>query len=450
MTANLDLARHAVDLALRAGAEQCDAYLLAYEESDVTVRLGKTERLIEAGSRQLGLRVITGGRTAVCSTSDLSEEALERFARETAELAAISAPDPHAGLPDPITLARPAADALQLFDERLQGLTTEEKLRMAGECEAAAFAADSRITNSDGATVTTRAGEVCLANSHGFAGSYPYTRVSLVVEVMADDAEGKKRNGYWFSSERSLHRLLSPQEVGRTAAARAAGQVGARKVPTAQVPVVFEPIMAARLMGDLANCLTGSALYRRATFLADRVGQQVGSPLFTLADDPSIPAAGSRPWDGEGVASARRVLFDGGRFEGFLFDTYSGRRTGNRSTGSANRGVEGGPTPGPSNLVLEAPEKMPVAELLAGVKQGLLVTELIGHGFNPTTGDWSRGAGGYWIENGEVAFPVTEVNVSGRFDAMLAGIDAVADDRAWFGSTATPTLRIQGMTVSGL
>lgn len=448
---NLDVAREAVELARHAGAEACDAYLVAYEESDVTVRLGKTEKLIEAGSRSLGLRVITGGRTAVCSTSDLSGDALLRLAQETVELARISAPDDYAGLPDPALLASRGADGLQLFDERLESLTTEEKLRMATECEAAAFAADPRISNSDGANFSARAGEVCLANSLGFAGAYPYTRVSLAVEVMADDAEGKKRNAYWFSSERSLHRLLPPDEIGRIAARRAVDQIGARKVPTAQVPIIFEPMIAAQLLGDLVACLTGDALYRGATFLAGRQGATVGSPLVTIADDPSVPAAsGSRPFDGEGVRAGRRVLFNEGVFEGFLFDSYSGRRTGNASTGSANRGVESAPSPGPSNLVFEAPGGTPVSNLLGDVRAGLLVTSLIGHGFNPTSGDWSRGAGGFWIEDGRVAFPVTEVNVSGRLPDMLAAIDGAGDDRAWFGAIAVPTLRIQGMTVSGL
>ncbi|MCK9518834.1 MAG: TldD/PmbA family protein [Dehalococcoidia bacterium] len=451
MTTNLDLALRAVELARRAGAEQCDAFLVAYDESNVTVRLGKTEKLIEASSRQLGLRVINGGRTAVCSSSDLSDAALERLARETVELATISAPDEHAGLPEPALLARATVDGLQLYDERLGALTVDEKLGMTTACEQAAFDADGRITNSDGATLSTRAGEISLANSLGFAASYPHTRVSLAVEVMADDADGKKRNAYWYSAERSLHRLLPPEEIGRIAARRAVGQIGARKVPTRQVPIVFEPMMAGRLLGDLASCVTGSALYRQATFLAGRTGERVGSELLTVIDDPSIPAAsGSRPFDGEGVTASPRPLFTNGVFEGFLFDSYSARRTGNRSTGSANRGVESSPSPGPSNLVLKGPRTVPVESLLKEIGEGLLVTELIGHGFNPTSGDWSRGAAGYWIENGELAYPVTEVNVSGTLEAMLAGVDAVGDDLTWFGAVAAPTLRIQGMTLSGL
>jgi len=449
-TAAIEVARQAVELAKRAGAEQCDAYMRMYDESEVTIRLGETEKLVEAGSRSLGLRVITGGRTAVCSTADLSEESLERLARETVELARISAPDEYAGLPSPDDFARASTDGLQLYDERLGSLTTEEKIRMAKACEAAAFAVDSRITNSEGATVTTRSGEVALANSLGFAASYPATAVALMVEVMADDADGKKRNDYWFSSERSLHRLLEPEDVGRIAAKRALAQLGAVKVPTKQVPVVFEPMMAVRLLGDFAACANGGALYRGASFLAGSLDTPVGSPLVTITDDPLEPGrGGSRPFDGEGVASRRTALVEAGVFRGFLFDSYTARRAKARTTGSAARGVESLPAPAPSNLVFQ-PGGMPASEVVATVEDGFFVTAVMGQGFNPSTGDFSRGAAGFWIENGRLAYPVTEVNISGRLGEMLAAVDAVGDDLSWFGGMAAPTVRVSRMTVSGL
>jgi len=448
--AAIEVARQAVELAKRAGAEQCDAYMRVYDESEVTIRLGETEKLVEAGSRSLGLRVITGGRTAVCSTADLSEESLERLARETLELARISAPDEYAGLPSPDDFARASTDGLQLYDERLGSLTTEEKIRMAKACEAAAFAVDSRITNSEGATVTTRSGEVALANSLGFAASYPATAVALMVEVMADDADGKKRNDYWFSSERSLHRLLEPEEVGRIAAKRALAQLGAVKVPTKQVPVVFEPMMAVRLLGDFAACASGGALYRGATFLAGRLDTPVGSPLVTITDDPLEPGrGGSRPFDGEGVASRRTALVEAGVFRSFLFDSYTARRAKARTTGSAARGVESLPAPAPSNLIFQ-PGGTPASEVVATVEDGFFVTAVMGQGFNPSTGDFSRGAAGFWIQNGRLAHPVTEVNISGRLGEMLAAVDAVGDDLSWFGGMAAPTVRVSRMTVSGL
>lgn len=446
----LEIARRAVQLARAAGAEQCDAFVSMYAESNVTIRLGELEKLIEAGSMSLGLRVINGGRTAVCSTSDLSPASLERFATDTVELAAISEPDEFAGLPEPALLATQAnADALGLYDERIESLTTEQKIAMAKACEGAAFATDSRITNSDGASLSTRSGQVALVNSLGFEGTYPATTISLVVEAIAEDAEGKKRNGYWYSAERSLHRLADPEDVGRIAARRTIDQLGARKVATCQVPVVFEPMMAVALAADLVGCATGSALYRGATFLANRVGDAIGSPLVTITDDPSLPGRlGSRPFDGEGVATRRNAIFTGGVFRGFLFDCYTARRMRHQSTGSAQRGVESAPMPGPSNLVFE-PGVTPPEEIIAGVASGLYLTTLMGSGFNPATGDYSRGAAGFWIEGGRVAYPVTEINISGRMDAMLASIDAVGSDLAWFGSSAAPTIRIREMTVSG-
>ncbi len=446
----LQIAQSVVQLARAAGAEQCDVVVSMYTEANVTVRLGELEKLIEAGSMSLGLRVINDGRTAVCSTSDLSPQSLERFAAETVDLASISERDEYAGLPEEHLLAKGvSASGLALYDERVESLTTEEKIRMARACEGAAFATDPRVTNSDGASLSTRIGQFALANSLGFAGSYPSTTVSLMVEAIADDAEGKKRNGYWYTAETSLGRMMDPEQVGRIAARRAVDQIGARKVPTTRAPVIFEPDMAVSLMRGLAGCAGGDALYRGATFLASRKGETIGSRLVTIVDDPALPGRfGSEPFDGEGVATYKKLLFDHGRFEGFLFDCYTARRTGNTTTGSAQRGVESLPSPGASNLVWEAGDTAPEA-IIAGVSSGFYVTSLMGSGFNPTTGDYSRGAGGFWIEDGKIAYPVSEINISGRIDEMLANVDALGDDLTWFGSTAAPTVRISQMTVSG-
>ena len=446
-----EIARQLVQLAKRAGAEQCDAIVSMYTESNVTVRLGELEKLIEAGSMSAGLRVINGGRTAVCSTSDLSPQALERFAAETVDLASISEPDEYAGLPEPELLSK-ATDAagLSLYDEHLEALSTDEKIRMAKACEGAAFAADKRITNSDGASLSTRIGQMALANSHGFEGSYPATSISLMVEAIADDAEGKKRNGYWYAAERSLHRLADPEEIGRIAARRTVDQLGARKMPTRQVPVVFEPMMTVALMGDLIGCATGGALYRGSTFLANRRGETIGSALVNIVDDPTRPGSlGARPFDGEGVGARRNGVFEGGVFSAFLMDCYTGRRTGLATTGSAQRGIESLPAPGPSALVFEAGTDS-LESIIGGVSEGLYLTTLMGNGFNPTTGDYSRGAGGFWIENGKIAFPVTEVNISGHMNDILGGVDAVGDDLQAFGSSAAPTIRVKAMMVSGL
>ena len=446
----LEIARTLVSLARRAGAEQCDAIVSMYTEANVTIRLGELEKLIEAGSMSAGLRVINGGRTAVCSTSDLSPASLEGFARDAVDLASISEPDEFAGLPDPSELSRATTAAgLSLFDEHLETLTTEEKIRMAKACEGAAFAADARITNSDGASLSTRIGQLALANSHGFEGSYPATSISLMVEAIADDEDGKKRNGYWYAAERALHRLMDPEQIGRIAARRTLDQLGARKIATRQAPVVFEPRMTVALMGDLIGCATGGALYRGATFLANRAGTRLGSELVNIVDDPTRPGGlGSRPFDGEGVAARRNEVFRNGTFSHFLFDCYTGRRTGHATTGSAQRGIESLPAPGASTLVFE-PGMQSADAIIGGVSEGLYLTTLMGNGFNPTTGDYSRGAAGFWIENGRIAYPVTEVNISGQMESMLAGVDAVGDDLEWFGSSGAPTIRVREMTISG-
>ncbi len=449
-TSPLELVGRAVDLASSYGAEQCDAFANAQTESTVSIRLGEIEKLIEATSRSLGLRVITGGRTAVCSTSDFTDAAFEQFVADTVELAAISAPDEFAGLPEPESLASKGADSLQLYDERIEILSLDERINVARSCEAAALSFDSRITNSEGASLSTSIGEVALANSRGFAASYPATSISLSTEALADDKDGKKRNAWWFSAERNLRSLMDPETLGRIAAQRAVDQLGARKTETKRVPVIFEPMMAARLAGDVAGCATGGALYRGATFLAGRVGELIASPLVNVVDDPTLPArAGSRPFDGEGVSARRNVLFEEGRFAGFLFDCYTARRMDSKTTGSAQRGVASLPEPGPANLIFE-PGATAAEDIVADTTEGLLVTALMGFGFNPTTGDYSRGVGGFWIENGAIAYPVAEANISGNISSMLADVDAVGSDLSWFGSTAAPTIRISQMTVSGV
>ncbi len=446
----LEAACRAVEHAIAVGADQCDVFVQSYSESSVTVRRFDVEKLIEAGGHSLGLRVIHGGRTAICSTSEFEDDSLEKIARQAFELVQVAAVDPYAGLPDSADVTTPSVDGLQLYDESLRSMSVESKITIAQSCEEAAFAEDDRVSNSNGATLATRAGEVAVANSNGFAASYPGTSISLTVEVMADDDEGKKRNAYWFSSERFLHRLDGPEHVGRTAARRAVAQLGARKVETGSFPVVFEPATSVDLLRLLSGCVSGESLYRGASFLVQSADQKVGSPLVDIADDPRLPGrGGSRPFDGEGVTTSARKLFDKGVFKGFLFDSYTARRAGARTTGSAHRGPQTLPSPGASNVVW-SPGDSPPGEVVAGIGEGLFVTSLMGFGFNPTTGDFSRGAGGFWIKDGELAFPVAEINISGRMDEMLMAVDAVGDDLTWFGTSAAPTIRVAEMTVSGL
>jgi PmbA protein len=446
----LSIASDIVEKARRLGAVEADVVLFSSTESSVQVRRGQVERIIDAGSHAAGIRVIKGKRTAICSTADLTPKALDQMVRDTVELAAISEPDEYAGLPDRAELAGGNPPNLQLYDERIEAISADEMKEVALRCEQAAFDYDARITNSDGATMEVTRGLVTLANSLGFSGSYPSTSAAISVEVMCDEPDGKKRNDSWYSVERALHRLETAEEVGRKAAARAVAKIGARKVGTTQVPVVWEAPVALALLRIIAGAVSGEALYRRSTFLADLEGQQVGSPIFNLRDDPLLPGRlGSRPFDGEGVGSRPVTVFENGIFRNFLFDSYHARRLGRRTTGAAQRGIDSAPSPGTSNFVLGAGETEPDA-LYSDIEEGLYLTDLMGFGVNLTTGDFSRGAQGFWIEKGRLAYPVTEINVSGNLKDMLGGIEALGNDVLWRGGSAAPSLRMSRLTVSGL
>ncbi|MBF6600901.1 MAG: TldD/PmbA family protein [Dehalococcoidia bacterium] len=447
-----DLVVLATDVVARArqlGADEADAYLLSGIESSVSVRRGEVERLIEAGSRSVSIRVIREKRTAVCNTSDFTPRALDALVQSAVELAKISEPDEFAGLPAKEDLASDYGAGLGLFDESIESLTVDEMKDVVLRAERAAFDFDARVTNSEGAEFAAERGQLVLANSLGFAGTFPYTAASFAVSVIADDADGKKRNDSWFSAERRLHRLESPEEVGRRAAARAVRKLGAVKVRTREAPVVWDPLMAARLARMVAAAASGEAMFKRATFLFGLEGEQVGSPLCTIIDDATLPGRlASRPFDGEGVTTRRHAVIDGGRFGAFLFDSYYGRRTGRRTTGSAARtgdsiGI------GYGNLVWQ-PGATPAKEIIGGVPDGLYLTDLMGHSVNSVTGDLSLGAAGVWIEHGELTYPVTEINVSGNLKQMLRDVDAVGDDLLWMAGSAAPTVRVERMTVSGL
>jgi PmbA protein len=447
----LSLASDIVDKARRLGADEVDAYVMSSTESSVQVRRHAVERVIDAGSHAVGIRVIKDKRTAICSTADLTPQAVDQMVRDAIEMASISEPDEYAGLPDREELAGgDSGPNLQLYDERIDTLTTDEMKDYALRCEQAAFDYDKRVTNSDGAEMGIVRSQVALANSLGFGGSYMGTYASLAVEAICDDADGKKRNDHWYTAERALHRLDDAEDVGRKAAARAVAKLGARKVGTTEVPVVWDATVAHSLLRILGNAVSGEALYRRSTFLAELEGQRVASSLFSLTDDPLLPGRlGSRPFDGEGVTSRVVPAFEDGVFRAFLFDTYNARRLGRRTTGAAHRGLASEPSPGTSNFVMAAGQSTPEA-LCDGIANGLLLTDLMGFGVNLTTGDFSRGAQGFWIEDGRVTYPVTEVNLSGNLKDMLASIDAVGNDLLWRGASAAPSFRMSRLTLSGL
>lgn len=449
---NEDLRSVASDIVEKAralGADESDAYIRSGVESNVTVRKQEVEKLIEAGSHSVSIRVIKDKRTAVCNTTDFTPRALDEMVRTAVELAKISEPDEFAGLPAKEDLATDMGASLRLYDERIESLTVEEMKDIVMRAEQAAFDFDPRISNSEGAEFGAERGQVVLANTLGFCGSFPYTGASFAVSVLADDSDGKKQSGFWFSADRMFHRLDSAEDVGRRAASRTVRKLGGRKVTTRQAPVVWEPMMTGALMGIIAGAANGEALFKRSTFLTDFEGKPLASPLVTITDDGTLAGKlGSRPFDGEGVTKRRNTIVAAGVFERFLFDSYYARRTGRRTNGSA---VRAGDSIGisPANLIWDAGTSSP-DEIIGSVDDGLYLTDLMGFGVNQTTGDFSRGASGIWIENGRLAYPVIEVNISGNLKEMLLDIDAVGNDLEWRAGGASPTIRMAKMTVSGL
>jgi PmbA protein len=441
-----NLAADLLKKARASGADAADVLIAKGTEFSVTVRKGEVETLKDAGSKALGLRVFIGKRTASSYTSDFSAAALDALVGETVSMARVTGEDDAAGLPDETT---PAEDLdLGMHDPTVAVLPTAERIESARRAEAAAFATSPRVTNSQGASYASGDDEVVLANTSGFMGSYRSSSVSLSVVPVAEQ-DGQMERDYWYTSGRGLSDLLAPEEVGRIAAERTLRRLGARKVPTCEVPVVFDPETAAELLGTLFRAISGYAVFRNATFLREKVGEAVASPLLTLVDDGRrYRGLGSRPFDGEGSPTRRNVPVERGVLRFFLCDAYSARKIGARPTGSARRGVGGGPSVGAANLYFEA-GTTPPEDIVASVSRGLFVTDLIGFGIDLVSGDYSQGAVGHWIEDGRIAHPVHEVTIAGNLKEMLRDVDAVGTDLEFRGAVASPTLRIKKMTLSG-
>jgi PmbA protein len=426
------LASNVVERARRAGADVAEVSARRGFDLSVRVRLGKTELVEEAGHRGLSLRVIRGQRVALSSTSDVTETGIQRLVADALELAELSEPDPFAGPVDPSELCHSPHPDLDLFDPSIAEILAPEAIRIAETAERAALGCDPRLTLSEGATFSRSTGTSALVLSSGFSGVQRGSYASLAVAPVVEDEGGKKRRGHYWTAHRHRAELEPADAVGTEAARRTLRKLGVSR----------------SLIGTFAGCIMGGAIWRKSSYLLDREGSQVGSPLLTLVDDPLLPRApGSRPYDGEGLRSRRNVVVEAGILKTYLLDSYSGRKLGGRrSTASAAR--SGGVGPSTSNFLLLAGTMTPEA-LLADTGTGLYVTEMMGFGFNAVTGDFSRGAGGFWIENGKLAFPVSEVTISSNLDAMLKSVGAVANDLVLKTSTAAPTLRIDRMTISG-
>ncbi len=441
------LAQQTVQNALNRGATDAECTIREGNEFSVNVRMREVESLQQAGSRSAGLRVLIGKRAGSAYTSDLTAEGIERMVASAVELAAITSEDPHAGLPDAEELGAHSAD-LQLYCADIERIETPVKIDLARAAEAAALDADPRITNSEGGSFTSRSGRRIFANSRGFAGEYRSSYCSLAAAPVAREGDSMERD-YWVSMARSFAGIEPATHVGRIAADRVLRRLGARKVETQRVPVVFEPRTARTLLSNIFEAVHGESIYRHASFLAGKLGERVATEALTVIDDGTIPGLfGSSPFDGEGVPSRRTPVIEHGVLKSHLLNTYTARKLGMKTTGNASRGVTGNAGIGHGNLFIERGERTP-EDIIASIADGLYVTELIGSGVNIVTGDYSRGAAGIWIRNGELAFPVSEITIAGNLNKMLMDMEAIGSDLEFRGSTASPTLLIREMTVGG-
>ncbi len=446
--AEQDYSSLAQDLLARAakqGATAADVMVADGENLSVQVRMGAVDRLTKAREKRLGLRVFFGQRSASASTSDFSRDSLEQFVGETCALAQAVIEDPVSGLPDPGQYATEFPD-LNIHDSTK--LQTDQQIDLALRTERAAFAADSRITNSEGAECDSSSGRIILANSHGFLGHYANSSFSLSVSPIASDGAGMQLD-YWYGVDRSFAKLETPEAIGKEATRRTVRKLGARKVSTCCAPVVFDPEVAGSLLGHLCGALSGYALYKGASFLIGQLGKQIAPEFVTIYDDGRMPGGlGTRPFDGEGLPTRKQAVVERGRLTSYLLDTYSGKKLGLPSTGNAARSIGESPSAGPTNFYMVPGTTRP-EDLLASVKQGLYVTDLIGFGINMVTGDYSRGASGFWIENGELAYPVEEITIAGNLKQMYANIETIGTDLVFRGRVACPTVKLAEMTIAG-
>jgi PmbA protein len=445
----LRLGAEAVERARRAGAEHAEACLESVRSFNVRVNGGEIESLKQSVTRGLGLRVLVGGAQGFVSSTDLEPAALDELARHAVALARFSTPDEANAFPAPADAGDGDPPDLALVDPALLAWPPERRIEMALALERVALGCDPRIRRTDGAGVATRDGHAALVNSSGLARASSGTTVSASVVPLADDGEGKQQTGWYGMVKCRLDELEAPEAIAREAARRAVARLGARQVPTARVPVVLSPDIAAAWIGEMFEAFSGEAHLKRTSWLTGRLGETIASGLVTLVDDGRLPrAVGSEPFDGEGLPTRRNVLIERGRFATILYDHYHARRAGTRSTGSAVRGYSSTPGIGSHNLYVEAGAESPEA-LLARVDRGFYMDDQGSYGFNPTTGDYSFQAQGFWIEGGAKTFPVEGVTVASNSLAMLANVAAVGSDLRFLGSVASPTLLVSEMTVSG-
>jgi PmbA protein len=430
--------------ARRAGADAADAVFLANASESVSVRLGKLEDVERSESEHIGLRVFVGRRSASIGSTDLGDEALAELSERAVAMARLAPEDPYAGLAPEDRLMRGASPALDLDDAAEPSPQALRAMAEAAEDEARAHPG---VTNSEGGGASAGRSLLALATSHGFAAAYAGSSHSLSVSVIAGSGGAMQRDYAWRMARHAAD-LPAPAAIGALAARRTVARVDPGRLASGPMPVVFDPRVGGSLIGHLIGAMSGAAIARRASFLLGREGQQLFDPAIALIDDPLRPRGlRSRPFDGEGLPTAQRAWVEDGKITGWLMDSAAARQLGLAPTGHAARGASGAPSVSPSNLHLAAGD-VSAAALIADIRQGVYVTELIGQGVNGVTGDYSRGASGFRIVDGEIAGPVAEFTIAGNLIEMFAALTA-ADDLEWHRAINVPTLRVDSLTVAG-
>ncbi|MBZ5574132.1 MAG: TldD/PmbA family protein [Acidobacteriia bacterium] len=443
-----DLAQDIVRQAMAGGATAAECVVREGDEFSTLVRLGQVETLKESGSRAIGVRVFNGQRAASTYSSDFSRESLDRMVKSALELAKITSEDPFGGIPEASQLGSLTGD-LDLYSADVYSLPGEERINYARRAEKAALDYDPRIKNSEGGSFEAATGHKVLANSHGFVGEYQRSYCSIAAVPIAQSENGAMQRDYWFSVARNLGRLESPEHVGKVAAERTIRRLGARKVKTAHVPVVLDPLVAVSMLDHIFEGVNGDSVYRGASFLAGKLGEKIAADRVNVIDDGTMAGGfGTSPFDGEGIPTRRTVVIENGVLKSYLLNTYTAKKLGLQTTANASRGLAGTPGIGPGNYFLQPGTKTP-QQIISEIKEGLYVTEFLGHGANLVTGDYSRGASGLWISGGELAYPVEEITVAGNLKEIFMNIAEIGNDLEFRGAMACPTIRIDGLTVGG-
>lgn len=429
------IAQDIIRLTQTAGASSAETEVSFGMGQSVSVRQGETENIEYNRDKGCSVTVYFGQQKGYASTSDLSPQALRDTVEAACNIAKYTAQDPFCGLADADLMATSFPD---LSLHHPWQVDVDAALALAKRCESAALAVDHRISNSEGASVYTQSGAFAYANSHGFIGGYASSRHSISCSVIAE-ADGLMQRDYWYSSARDALDLASPEQVGQIAGERTARRLGARPIKTGQYPVLFEAPLASGLIGTLMSAISGGNLYRKSSFLLDSLGQTIASPLLQIEDHPFLlKGAASSAFDSEGVACQTRTLVENGVLQGYLLGSYSARKLGLKTTGNAG---------GAHNILVRSTGQS-FEQLLQTLGTGLLVTELLGHGLNMVTGDYSRGASGYWVENGVIVHPVEEITIASNMKDMLKSIVAIGNDVIPNSSKLTGSILIERMTVA--